>query len=133
MHYAICGLDYVYLEDIPVARTKHGDVIGVDLSIIERDIARELILQGIPLRGAEVHFLRKVLGASMDRFAKMLGLSAPSILKWERDRTRRLAPVNEVAVRALMAEQLDVDVQGTFTILKGKPETPARLMLPIHI
>jgi DNA-binding transcriptional regulator YiaG len=127
MHYAICGLDYVYLEDVPISRTKHGDVVAADLSFIERDIAAEIIRQGIPLRGAEVQFLRKVLGASMDKFGRMLGLTAPSILKWERARTKRLAPVNEVAVRALMAELLEIEVNGTFTVLKGMQETPDRL------
>jgi DNA-binding transcriptional regulator YiaG len=131
MHYAICGLDYVYLKNVPIRNTTHGQVLAVDMSVVEVEIAREIVKQGIPIRGAEVQFLRKSLALSMDRFGKLLGLSAPAILKWERARTRRLAPINEVAVRALMAEQLDVELKGRFTILKGNAQTPTRLCLKV--
>jgi len=131
MRYAICGLDYVYLENVPIQHTSHGDVIEADLALIEREIAREIVLQGIPIRGAEVQFLRKSLGLSMERFGRLLGLSAPAILKWERARKKRLQPTNEVAVRALMAEQLNISVEGKFTVLKGMPETPERLSLHV--
>ena len=131
IHYAICGLDYVYLKNVPVRDTTRGQVLAIDLSIVEVEIAKEIVRKGIPIRGAEVQFLRKSLGLSMEKFAKLLGLSAPAILKWERARTKRLAPINEVAVRALMAEQLDIELEGRFTILKGNPDTPSRLCLKV--
>ena len=45
---------YVYLENIPVRQTKHGEVLNIDLEVIEREIASEIVGQGIPTRG-EVH------------------------------------------------------------------------------
>ena len=129
IHYAICGLDYVYLANVPLRRTSHGEVIDADPAPIERDIAAEIIRQGVPIRGAEVQFLRKSLGASLQKFGMLLGLSAPAILKWERARMKRLAPINEVAVRALMAELLGIRLEGTFTVLKGNLDTPTRLSL----
>ena len=131
VQYWICGLDYVYLKDAPVRQTAHGEVLDADVSLIERDIAGEIVRQGVPIRGAEVQFLRKSLALSMERFGNLLGLSAPAILKWERARAKRLAPINEVAVRALMAEQLGIELKGSFTILKGNSETPVRLILKI--
>ena len=131
IRYTICGLDYVYLENIPVRQTKHGEVLDVDLEVIEREIASEIVGQGIPIRGAEVKFLRKSLGLSMERFGTLLGLSPPAILKWERDSKKRLHPTNEVAVRALMAEQLNIILEGKFTVLKGKAVNPGRLTLRI--
>jgi DNA-binding transcriptional regulator YiaG len=131
IRYTICGLDYVYLENIPVRQTKHGEVLDVDLEVIEREIAGEIVGQGIPIRGAEVKFLRKFLGLSMERFGALLGLSPPAILKWERDLEKRLHPTNEVAVRALMAEQLNIILEGKFTVLKGKAVNPGRLTLRI--
>jgi len=127
MQYAICGLDYVDLENVPIRHTAHGEVVDADPALIERIIAGEIVRQGVPLRGAEVQFLRKTLGLSMARFGKLLGLSAPAILKWERARNQRLLPANEVAVRALLAEQLDLAIEGKFSVLKGLPETPERL------
>lgn len=131
LHYPICGLDYVYLKNVPVCKTAHGEAIDADLSAIEKDIAREIVCKGIPLRGAEVQFLRKSLALSMEKFGKLLGISAPAILKWERARTKRLEPINEVAVRALMAERLDIEIKGRFTVLKGNSETPAKLFLKV--
>ena len=131
LHYAICGLEYVYLENVPTRETAHGEVIDADLGVIEREIAAEIVRQGIPIRGAEVRFMRKALGLSLDRFGKLLGLSAPAILKWERALLKRLEPTNEVGVRALMAEQLGVPIEGKFTVLKGSPQTPQRLSLKV--
>jgi DNA-binding transcriptional regulator YiaG len=131
MRYRICGLDYVYLKNVPIKRTNYGDVLAVDMSAIEQEIAKEIVRQGVPIRGAEVAFLRKTLGLSMEKFGRLLGLSGPAILKWERAQTKRLEPINEVAVRALMAEQLDIELKGKFTVLKGNLETPARLLLSV--
>jgi len=131
VHYTICGLDYVYLENVPIRQTRHGDAVAADLSLIERKIAAEIVRRGIPIRGAEVQFLRKSLAASLQTFGRFLSLSAPAILKWERARNKRLEPVNEVAVRALMAEQLGIALEGKFTVLKGNGETPARLSLRV--
>ena len=78
-----------------------------------------------------MQFLRKSLGLSMEKFARLLGLSAPAILKWERAGTKRLEPISEVAVRALPAEQLGIEMDGKFTVLKGSPETPTRLSLRV--
>jgi transcriptional regulator with XRE-family HTH domain len=87
--------------------------------------------QWIPIEGAEGEFLRKSLGLSMERFGTLPGLSPPAILKWERDSKKRLHPTNEVAVRALMAEQLHIVLEGKFTVLKGKAVTPDRLSLRV--
>jgi DNA-binding transcriptional regulator YiaG len=131
LRYQICGLDYVYLENAPIRRTKFGNILDADVAVVERGIAREIVRQGIPIRGAEVQFLRKCLGLSLERFGALLGLSAPAILKWERAREKRLQPVSEVAVRALLAEQLQIPLDGKFSTLKGHPETPDRLLLHV--
>jgi DNA-binding transcriptional regulator YiaG len=82
-------------------------------------------------RGAEVQFLRKALGLSLDKFGRMLGLSGPAILKWERAREKRLHPLNEVAVRALLAEKLEIPLEGKFSTLRGMPRTPERILMQV--
>ena len=131
MHYAICGLDYVYLENVPVRQTRHGWIVDADMGQVEREIAGEIVRRGIPIRGAEVQFLRKALGLSLNAFGRRLGLSAPAVLKWERGREKRLSPINEVAVRASIAEHLEIPLEGKFTVLKGKDTTPERLSLRV--
>lgn len=131
LHYRMGGLEYVFLEGVPAKKTRHGDILDAELGIIERMVAAEIVRRGVPIRGAEVRFLRKTLGFSMERFASILGLTAPAILKWERARAKRLNPTNEVSVRALMAENLGVPLEGKFTILLGNPDPPKRLVLRI--
>jgi putative transcriptional regulator len=131
LHYAVCGLEYVFLEGVPIRHTAHGDVVNADTGLIEKEIAGEIVRRGVPIRGAEVRFLRKSLGLSLERFGGMLGLSAPAILKWERARERRLDPTNEVSVRALMAENLGIALAGKFTVLRGNLDTPLRLSLQL--
>ena len=69
--------------------------------------------QWIPIKGAEVKFLRKSLGLSMERFGTLPGLSPPAILKWERDLKKRLHPTNEVAGIGLMT--FDFEFTGVVT------------------
>ena len=103
----------------------------MDLALLERDIAKEIVREGVPIRGAEVRFLRKSICSSMDQFGALLGLTAPAILKWEREPQKRLHPTHEVAVRALMAEKLNIAIEGRFTVLKGQAATPSRLAIRV--
>ncbi len=114
------GLEYVTVV-LPVGSSKHGDVIVVDFGEVEVKVARLLIEKRVPLRGKEIKFLRKAIGLSLEKFGAELGVSAPAILKWEREKEdQRLDPINEVAVRALLAEKLGVRITGTFSALRGE-------------
>jgi DNA-binding transcriptional regulator YiaG len=105
------GLGYVILKNLPTRVSKDktiGTIIDLEPREIEKQIALELINQRIPIRGTEVEFLRKCLKLSMEKFAGQLGLTGASILKWEREPKKRLARINEFAVRALVAEHLGI-------------------------
>ncbi|MEO5969790.1 MAG: hypothetical protein ABIQ95_07655 [Bdellovibrionia bacterium] len=52
-----------------------------------------------------------------------------AILKWERNKLKRLEPVNEVAVRALMAGFFGVKLLGTFDALLGVDKGPKKLVI----
>jgi len=92
----------------------HGPIIDLDPSILDKLAAGAIIEQKIPLRGIEVHFLRKVAGLSLERFASKLGLSAGTIFHWEKAKLDRLATVNELAVRSFIAEELGIEISGKF-------------------
>jgi DNA-binding transcriptional regulator YiaG len=124
------GLQYVEVRQVPYKMSERKDVgrvIQPDLGEIEKRVASEIIKQQVPLRGQEVNFLRKALGLSMDKFAVSIGLTAASVLKWERARAKRLAPINEAAVRSLVAEKLGIDIPGKFSSLVGAGESPRKL------
>lgn len=112
-------LEYIHFINVPMKESKYGPVIDLDPSILDRLAAIAVIQEKIPLRGIEVHFLRKVIGLSMERFASKLGLSAGTIFHWEKAEFERLATVNELAVRSFVAEELMVEISGKFSELLG--------------
>jgi DNA-binding transcriptional regulator YiaG len=128
--YGMSGLDYVWVE-VEIKSSLEGDVITVPLNQIEEAVAKEIIRQGVALRGKEVEFLRKALKLSLEKFGNLLGISAPAVLKWEKDAERRLHPMNEVAVRALVAEMLGVRISGKFSVLLGQKTFPKKLVLEV--
>jgi len=131
IQYQICGLDYIYLR-VPVAKTKDGEeYIDLPMDTIDKTIAKHLIENKIPIRGAEVIFLRKSLGMSLNDWAKKFGMSAAGVLKWEKSKDNRLSRVNEAAVRALCAELLKVNLKGTWSELVADSFTPKKLSLKI--
>jgi len=127
--HGVSGLDYFTIKNCPMRETKFGPALEINLGLIEMLAARMIIEKGFPLRGMEVLFLRKTIGCSMAAFAQKLGLSVGAIQKWEKAATTRLLPINEVAVRTLMAEELDIDIPAKFSKLVGIAKTPKKVEL----
>jgi DNA-binding transcriptional regulator YiaG len=125
------NLENVEIRRVPYTESKRFGR-GTDaetLRKVEQQVARALLTERRPLRGTEVMFFRSVLGMSQKQLGARLGYSDVAILKWERNKTRRLEPVNEVALRALMAELFEVKLQGTFQALLGDENASAKLVL----
>ncbi len=125
----IGNLDYFVIKNVPMRDSKFGPVIELNLAIVEKIAARMIIEMGFPIRGKEVLYLRKTIGCSMQAFAQKLGLSVGAIQKWEKAENTRLLPINEAAVRALLAEELDVDIPAKFSKLVGIDRTPKKVEL----
>ena len=121
-------LEYIVFKNVPMHSSKHGDVIDLDPGVLEMLAAKAVIEARIPLRGKEVRFLRKVLGLSYEKFAGPMDLSAATVMKWEKAEFDRLHLVNEVAVRAFVAERLGLHIEGVFSKLVGD-RTPKVLEL----
>lgn len=125
------NLDYIEIRNVPFTESKRFGR-GTDaetLKRVERHVAHALIAGRRPLRGAEVLFFRRVLGISQKQLGEKLGYSDVAILKWERAKVKRLDPVNEVAVRALMAGLFGVKLLGTFDALLGDGKASKKLVL----
>jgi DNA-binding transcriptional regulator YiaG len=132
IHYQLCGLNYVYLL-VPTSKTKRGEeFIDLPMGQIDRAIASKIIEARVPIRGAEVVFLRKALGMTLSAWAKELGLSAAGIMKWEKAPKKRLSRVNEAAVRAFCAEQLAIKLGGKWSELVAQDVTPKKLSLKMR-
>jgi hypothetical protein len=88
--------------------SQHGPIIDLELGVLDRLAAEAILRERIPLRGKELHFLRKVLG-----------LSSGTIFHWEKSELERLSIVNEVVIRSFVAEELGVELSGKFSNLIG--------------
>lgn len=125
------NLNYVEIKHVPYVESKRFGR-GTDAEVlkkVEAVVGKALLTHRWPLRGAEVQFFRAITGLSQKQLGAKLGYSDVAILKWERNKSKRLDPVNEVALRALMAGMLNVKLLGTFEALLGKDEHPKKLVL----
>lgn len=65
-------------------RSRDGGVVDLNEGVLEKKIAAALIEWRLPLRGAELAFLRKTLGLSLNQFARKPELTVSSIFQWEK-------------------------------------------------
>ena len=115
----LVSLEYIHFVNVPMKESERGPVIDLEPDVLEILAAKALVINRIPLRGRETKFLRKALGLSLEKFANKLGLTSGSVFHWEKAAEQRLTPVNEIAVRSLAAEELDIEISGKFSQLLG--------------
>jgi len=115
----LTSLEYIHFINVPMKASKHGPIIDLEPNVLETLAAKAVIENRIPLRGKEIKFLRKAIGLSLEKFAGKLGLTSGSVFHWEKEDKQRLAPVNEAAVRAFVAEVLELEISGKFSHLLG--------------
>lgn len=116
---SITPFDYILFKKVPMRETVHGIVIDCDPGALEYLAAEAILRERIPLRGKEVQFLRKVAGLSMEKFANKLGLTSGTVFHWEKNSEERLLVVNEIAVKSLIADLLDIEISGKLSDLIG--------------
>ncbi len=107
----IGGLEWARIFEVPARKIKSGDIV-VHSKVVgkcERLIAHAIATHPIPIRGAEVKFIRKFLGLSMEKFGKVFGVSGPCIHGWEREHNQQLSPVTEVSIRIFLGEKLGLN------------------------
>ena len=98
--YDECGLKYVTLVGVEVARCPHCGNYEISIPHIEglhRLLAKVLIEKSTRFTGDEVRFLRKSLGWSGSEFAKHMGVAEETVSRWEND----AAPIGPQADRLL--------------------------------
>lgn len=134
------GLEYVTVTNIPVIRI--GDSAppsGIRTSSkINEAVAKSILEEGYAIHGKELRFFRiDLLGLSQEKFARELDVSSITILNWEKDSKRRLHLINELAVRALLAEKLNLNIKLNLlktTMIPGEIEISAKnLILARHL
>ena len=125
------NLNYVEIKHVPYVESKRfgkGTSAEVQKNV-ERLVVQAILTQRRPILGNDVLFLRSVLGISQKELGFYLGYSDVAILKWERNKAKRLDLVNEIAVRVLMAQLFKITLSSKFDDLLGDSKAPKKLVL----
>lgn len=106
-HYekTLSGLDNVYLENIKVEHCSTcNDISPIFHRIKElhKTVARAIVMQPVPLNGADIRFLRKERKLKAKEFAVLLRVDAATLSRWENDE-QVLSPQSDALVRAIYA------------------------------
>ena len=105
-HYRECGLNNVFLlNGFTVKATRHGRAVSIDdMDGLHRAIGTHLAREKRALTGAELRFLRVELGLSQKMLGMLLGKSAQTVARWEKEQSR-IDSTAERVVRMLYTEQ----------------------------
>lgn len=85
-HYLECGLDNVYLHNVPRTKDVKGEEVICMLKInkLHKAIAEGIITKQGPLTGKEICFLRTFLGESLEGFSRLIGKDISELEDWEK-------------------------------------------------
>lgn len=102
--YLESGLDYVYLEGIPVFECPNGHKLPRIPKMKELlDVIADAVLRkSTPLTGDDVRFLRKRIGLRAVVFGQYLGVNASTISRWETGK-EKIGPQSDRLIRLLYA------------------------------
>lgn len=114
-HYLECGLDNVYLYNIPIVKDVEGEeVICIPkVNKLHKIIAEGIIYKKGSLDAKEIKFLRIQIGFTQEDFAKLLGKNGLSLGRWERGETKADITtdilIRMIAIRYLGLEDVDIE------------------------
>lgn len=98
------GLGFpVELIDTPMKKVFGEWVIDIDMNALQVVIFNGLIHKPYPLTGKEIRFMRKFLEMSTTEFGKKLGVSHPTVVKWEKQQSK-ISPIQESYIRMFLLE-----------------------------
>lgn len=105
LHYPECGLDDVYLlNGYETVETPYGSGIAVkDVDALREAIAWHLATRKKALTGKEIRFLRKQLDLTQSELARLLGVDAQTVARWEKGTSAIPGPA-EALLRLLYVE-----------------------------
>lgn len=83
--YTGCGLDNVYLANgYMIHKTPYGRGVSIEKADeLHKEIARAIILNPAPIRGRELRFLRAQMDLSQAGLGKIMGVTRPTMARWE--------------------------------------------------
>lgn len=105
--YGECGLSNVLLINVDVYSCPQCGIEVADIPSprgLHALLAKDILLQPLPLTGEEFRFLRKETGCKPKDFAELLGVDPKTLANWENSES--LNRQNDLSVRFLVAALL---------------------------
>ena len=100
------GLGFpIKLINCPMRKIFGEWALDINLDQLQIDMVKLLIKKPVPLTGSELKFLRKFLEMSTTDFGKLVGVTHPAVLKWEKDQAH-INPAIEVYIRLHVLQKL---------------------------
>ena len=133
--YVESGLPDVVLHGVEVRKCQEcgeEEVAIPNLAGLHRCIAANLVVRKSALTGAELRFLRQFLGHSSKDFAKILGVAAETVTRWQ-TADRAVPPAVDRAVRLLVMHTPPRTDYSAELFAAIKPNPPRRPKLSLRI
>lgn len=118
--YTASGLDNVVLVDLPQCIDDNGDkcVTIPRINMLHKAIAAGIVLRNVGMSGAELKFLRTLMGLTQAELGKIVNRDAQTIGRWERAEFEN-DPNCEAIIRLVAAERLQLDVKAPIEEVTG--------------
>lgn len=132
--YAESGLPDVVLHGVEIRKCKacgEEEVAIPDLVGLHQCIAANLVVRKSALTGAELRFLRQFLGHSSKDFAKILGVAAETVTRWQTSE-RAVPPAVDRLVRVLVMHSEPRTDYTDKMLATIKPDPPKRPRLSLR-
>jgi DNA-binding transcriptional regulator YiaG len=106
-HYTMSGLDNVWLMNgFHEEQTPYGSGVRVeDADNLHRVLAHVIVSDKAAMRGAELRFVRKLMGLSQHGLSRLLGCADQRVARWEKGQTQ-IDPSAERLTRMIVREWL---------------------------
>ena len=118
LHYRECGLDDVFLvSGYRREETPYGAAVVIeDQDGLHKAIAHHLVTGRKLLSGREIRFLRKRMDWTQADLARLIGVDAQTVARWEKGESRVPGPADRI-IRVAYREFAD-DPVGVIELLK---------------
>lgn len=118
--YTAAGLDNVVLVGLPLCVDDEGDtcVTIPRINMLHKAIAAGIVTRVGGMSGAELKFLRTIMGLTQAELAKIVNRDAQTIGRWERGEFDN-DPNCEAIVRLVAAERLQLDLNAPIEEVTG--------------
>lgn len=111
-HYTECGLDNVYIYNVPMLTDIKGEktICIPKINLLHKAISEGIIRKNGLINAKEIRFLRTELGYTQAQFSELLGKEAQACGRWEREEVN-IDKTTDSLIRIEVANYLNIQIK----------------------